>query len=47
MPTKIVKKSKTMRKRNRSTAKGTASRKRTTIHNKGGNVNVAMVKKKK
>lgn len=45
MPTKIVKKSKTMRKKDRSKAKGTASRKKTTIHNRGGNVNVAMVKK--
>lgn len=47
MPTKIVHKKKTATKRDRSKAKGTASRKRTTIHNKGGNVNVAMVKKRK
>lgn len=47
MSTRITKKTKTMRKRNRSTVKGTASRRKTTIRNKGGNVNVAMVKRKK
>lgn len=47
MSTTIVRKSKTATKRNRSKAKGIASRRRTTIKNKGGNVNVAMVKRKK
>ena len=46
MSTRITKKSKTATKRNRSKAKGTATRRKTTIKNKGGNVNVAMVKRK-
>ena len=47
MATKVVKKSKTMTKRDRSKVRGTASRRKTTIRNKGGNVNVAMVGKTK
>ena len=45
MATQVVKKSKTATKRNRSSAKGTASRKRLSVRNTGGNVNVAMVGK--
>lgn len=47
MSTRIVRKSKTATKRNRSKAKGTASRRKTTIRNKGGNVNVAMANRKR
>lgn len=44
MATKIVKKSKTMTKKNRSKSKGTMSRKKVSVKNTGkGNVNVAMV----
>jgi hypothetical protein len=46
MATQVVKKSKTATKRNRSSAKGTASRKKVSVRNTGrGNVNVAMVGK--
>ena len=48
MASKVTAKKKTATKRNRSTAKGTASRKNVTIKNTGkGNVNVAMVGKAK
>ena len=46
MSTRVTKKSKTATKRNRSKVKGAASRRKTTIRNKGGNVNVAMAKRK-
>ena len=46
MSTRITKKSKTATKRNRSKVKGTATRRKTSIRNKGGNVKVAMVKMK-
>lgn len=46
MSTRIKQKSKTATKRNRSKVKGTATRRKTSIRNKGGNVNVAMVKRK-
>lgn len=46
MSTRITKKSKTMTKKNRAKAKGTMSRRKTSIRNKGGNVNVAMAKRK-
>ena len=46
MASKVTVKKKTATKRNRSNAKGTASRKKVTIKNTGrGNVNVAMVGK--
>ena len=45
MATTITKKTKTATKRNRAKAKGTASRKKTVIRNRKGNVTYAMAKK--
>ena len=45
MSTRITKKSKTMTKKHRAKATGTMSRRKTSIHNKKGNVNVVVAKR--